>query len=140
MERQFFCFSVSGLTDVAEIKGHRQTYNRALLGKVIQALEHVNTQNPLILIDKIRIRRGVSGDPSSALVKMLDPEQNKVFLDHYLNIPIDLSKILFVCTANSTETIPPPLLDRMEVIEVSGYMSEEKEAIACGYPISSERT
>ena len=138
MERQFFRFSVGGLTDVAEIKGHRRTYIGALPGKIVQALKRVNTQNPLVLIDeidKIGIGRGVSGDPSSALLEMLDPEQNEAFLDHYLDIPIDLSKILFVCTANSTETIPPPLLDRMEVIEVSGYVSEEKESIARGYLI-----
>lgn len=132
--RQFFRFSVGGLTDVAEIKGHRRTYVGAMPGKPIQALKKVATENPLILIDEVdKIGRGHNGDPSSALLEMLDPEQNTSFLDHYMDVPVDLSRVLFVCTANVLDTIPAPLLDRMEVLEVSGYVSDEKLAIADRY-------
>jgi Lon-like ATP-dependent protease len=132
--RQFFRFSVGGLTDVAEIKGHRRTYVGALPGKIIQALKRVGTENPLVLIDEVdKIGRGHNGDPSSALLEMLDPEQNTGFLDHYMDVPVDLSRVLFVCTANMLDTIPAPLLDRMEVLEVSGYVTEEKVAIAERY-------
>ncbi|KAJ3101497.1 ATP-dependent Lon protease pim1 [Phlyctochytrium planicorne] len=132
--REFFRFSVGGLTDVAEIKGHRRTYVGAMPGKVVQALKKVQTENPLVMIDEIdKIGRGHQGDPASALLELLDPEQNSSFLDHYMDIPIDLSKVLFVCTANTLDTIPIPLLDRMEVIQVSGYVSEEKVAIAEKY-------
>ncbi|KAF9003681.1 Lon protease C-terminal proteolytic domain-containing protein [Cyathus striatus] len=132
--RQFFRFSVGGLTDVAEIKGHRRTYVGALPGKIIQALKRVGTENPLVLIDEVdKIGRGHNGDPASALLEMLDPEQNGAFLDHYMDVPVDLSRVLFVCTANNLDTIPAPLLDRMEVLEVSGYVSEEKSAIASRY-------
>ncbi|WVW84806.1 ATP-dependent protease La [Kwoniella bestiolae CBS 10118] len=132
--RQFFRFSVGGLTDVAEIKGHRRTYIGAMPGKPVQALKKVATENPLILIDEVdKISKAYNGDPASALLEMLDPEQNKSFLDHYLDVPIDLSRVLFVCTANVLETIPGPLLDRMEVLEVSGYVSAEKMNIAEKY-------
>ncbi|KAF4571626.1 ATP-dependent Lon protease pim1 [Pleurotus pulmonarius] len=132
--RQFFRFSVGGLTDVAEIKGHRRTYVGALPGKIIQALKRVGTENPLVLIDEVdKIGRGHNGDPASALLEMLDPEQNNNFLDHYMDVPVDLSRVLFVCTANNLDTIPAPLLDRMEVLEVSGYVSEEKSVIAEKY-------
>ncbi|BGP14322.1 hypothetical protein JCM10213_004449 [Rhodosporidiobolus nylandii] len=134
LDRQFFRFSVGGLSDVAEIKGHRRTYVGAMPGKIIQALKKVQTENPLVLIDEVdKIGRGHNGDPSSALLEMLDPEQNAQFLDHYLDVPVDLSRVLFVCTANSLDTIPAPLLDRMEVLEVSGYITEEKAAIASKY-------
>ncbi|KAJ8508583.1 hypothetical protein ONZ45_g9147 [Pleurotus djamor] len=134
LERQFFRFSVGGLTDVAEIKGHRRTYVGALPGKIIQALKRVGTENPLVLIDEVdKIGRGHNGDPASALLEMLDPEQNNNFLDHYMDVPVDLSRVLFVCTANNLDTIPAPLLDRMEVLEVSGYVSEEKSVIAEKY-------
>ncbi|KAI8145701.1 ATP-dependent protease La [Fennellomyces sp. T-0311] len=134
LDREFFRFSVGGLTDVAEIKGHRRTYVGAMPGKVIQALKKVKTENPLILIDEIdKIGRGHQGDPSSALLELLDPEQNGSFLDHYMDVPVDLSKVLFVCTANVLDTIPGPLLDRMEVIQLSGYVAEEKAAIASKY-------
>lgn len=134
LNREYYRFSVGGLTDVAEIKGHRRTYVGALPGRVIQALKKCKTENPLILIDEIdKIGRGHQGDPSSALLELLDPEQNSSFLDHYMDVPVDLSKVLFVCTANMTDTIPRPLLDRMEVIRLSGYVADEKMAIAEKY-------
>jgi Lon-like ATP-dependent protease len=134
LNRQYYRFSVGGLTDVAEIKGHRRTYVGALPGRIIQALKKCQTENPLILIDEIdKIGRGHQGDPASALLELLDPEQNSSFLDHYMDVPVDLSKVLFVCTANMTDTIPRPLLDRMEMIELSGYVADEKMAIAERY-------
>lgn len=134
LNRQYYRFSVGGLTDVAEIKGHRRTYVGALPGRIIQALKKCQTENPLILIDEIdKIGRGYQGDPSSALLELLDPEQNSSFLDHYMDVPVDLSKVLFVCTANMTDTIPRPLLDRMELITLSGYVADEKKAIADRY-------
>lgn len=141
LNRQYYRFSVGGLTDVAEIKGHRRTYVGALPGRIIQALKKCQTENPLILIDEVdKIGRGHQGDPSSALLELLDPEQNNSFLDHYMDVPVDLSKVLFVCTANVTDTIPRPLLDRMEVIELSGYVADEKMAIAERYlgPVAKE--
>lgn len=143
LNRQYYRFSVGGLTDVAEIKGHRRTYVGALPGRIIQALKKCQTENPLILIDEVdKIGRGHQGDPSSALLELLDPEQNNSFLDHYMDVPVDLSKVLFVCTANITDTIPRPLLDRMELIELSGYVADEKMAIAERYlaPAARELT
>lgn len=134
LNRQYYRFSVGGLTDVAEIKGHRRTYVGALPGRIVQALKKCQTENPLILIDEVdKIGRGYQGDPSSALLELLDPEQNNSFLDHYMDVPVDLSKVLFVCTANMTDTIPRPLLDRMELITLSGYVADEKKAIANKY-------
>lgn len=135
LNREFYRFSIGGVSDVSELKGHRRTYVGALPGRVIQALKKTQTQNPLILIDEIdKIGRGgYHGDPSAALLELLDPEQNNSFLDHYMDIPVDMSKTLFVCTANTLDTIPGPLLDRMEVIEISGYVTEEKIAIAENY-------
>ncbi len=134
LNRQYYRFSVGGLTDVAEIKGHRRTYVGALPGRIIQALKKCQTENPLVLIDEVdKIGRGHQGDPASALLELLDPEQNNSFLDHYLDVPVDLSKVLFVCTANITDTIPAPLQDRMEMIELSGYVADEKMAIAEKY-------
>ncbi|XP_026466181.1 lon protease homolog, mitochondrial isoform X2 [Ctenocephalides felis] len=134
LNREYFRFSVGGMTDVAEIKGHRRTYVGAMPGKVIQCLKKTKTENPLILIDEVdKIGKGYQGDPSSALLEMLDPEQNSNFLDHYLDVPVDLSRVLFICTANVIETIPEPLRDRMEMIDMSGYVAEEKLAIAKQY-------
>ncbi|KAJ1292515.1 hypothetical protein BS78_02G397200 [Paspalum vaginatum] len=134
LNRQFYRFSVGGLADVAEIKGHRRTYIGAMPGKMVQCLKSVGTANPLVLIDEIdKLGRGHSGDPASALLELLDPEQNVNFLDHYLDVPIDLSKVLFVCTANVIEMIPNPLLDRMENIAIAGYITDEKMHIARDY-------
>lgn len=140
LNRQYFRFSVGGMTDVAEIKGHRRTYVGAMPGKVIQCLKKVKTENPLILIDEVdKIGKGYQGDPASALLELLDPEQNVNFLDHYLDVHVDLSKVLFICTANITDTIPEPLKDRMELIDVSGYVAEEKLAIAEKYLVPQAR-
>ncbi|XP_065836986.1 lon protease homolog, mitochondrial-like isoform X2 [Oscarella lobularis] len=140
LNREYFRFSVGGMTDVAEIKGHRRTYVGAMPGKAIQCLKKVQTSNPLIVIDEVdKIGRGFQGDPASALLEMLDPEQNANFLDHYLDVPVDLSKVLFICTANVTDTIPAALQDRMEIIQVSGYVEDEKKAIAQQYLIPVAR-
>ncbi|KAI8477903.1 Lon protease mitochondrial [Branchiostoma belcheri] len=140
LSREYFRFSVGGMTDVAEIKGHRRTYVGAMPGKVIQCLKKTKTENPLILIDEVdKIGRGYQGDPSSALLELLDPEQNANFLDHYLDVSVDLSKVLFICTANITDTIPEPLRDRMEMIDVSGYVAQEKLAIAEKYLVPKAR-
>ncbi|KAG5178612.1 putative lon protease [Tribonema minus] len=136
LNREFFRFSVGGLTDIAEIKGHRRTYVGAMPGKLIQALKTSGTTNPLILIDEVdKLGRGYQGDPASALLEVLDPSQNSAFVDHYLDVPVDLSKALFICTANVMDTIPGPLRDRMETIWLSGYDLPEKVAISEQYLI-----
>ena len=129
--RKFFRFSLGGMRDEAEIKGHRRTYVGALPGKLVQALKDTAVANPVIMLDEVdKIGASYQGDPASALLEVLDPEQNSEFLDHYLDLRIDLSKVLFICTANTLDTIPGPLLDRMDLIKLSGYITSEKLEIA----------
>ena len=131
LNRPFYRLSLGGIDDVSEIKGHRKTYVGAMAGKIVAALRETKVMNPVIMLDEIdKLGRSYHGDPDSALLETLDPEQNKNFLDVYLDEKIDLSQCLFICTANSTDTISPPLLDRMEPIRLSGYIAKEKFAIA----------